>query len=101
MTYTPFLFHENTNVGKNSLKRFHSNKSLEDIYSLTDALMTIYESKIIHQTMNEIHFRIFNKCLITIRFIDEEYLIELVNNQHTLYKKEFNQFLSDYCELIK
>ena len=103
MIYSPLLFHENTNGGKQVSICFHSNKSLEDIYSLSNALITIYESKIIHQTMTEIHFRIFNKCSITLCFlhIEDGYLIELLNNQHILYKKEFNQFVSDYCELIK
>ena len=81
----------------------YTTKPLEDIYSLSDALITIYESKIISKSMDEIHFRIFNKCSITLFFIriDEGYLIELLHNQINLYKHEFKRFTSDYCELIK
>jgi len=78
-------------------------KSYDDIYTLTESLITIYESKIINKSMDEIHFRIFNKCSITLFFIriDEGYLIELLHNQINLYKQEFKKFTLDYSELIK
>jgi len=78
-------------------------KSYDDIYTLTESLITIYESKIINQTHNEIHFRIFNKCCISLYVIriDEGYLIELLHNQETLYKQDFKKFTLDYSELIK
>jgi hypothetical protein len=81
----------------------HTTKSIEDIWSLSDALIIIYKSKIINRTRDEIHFRIFNKCSITLFIIriDEGYLIELLHNQINLYKNEFKKFTSDYCELIK
>jgi len=81
----------------------YTTKPLEDIQSFSDALITIYESKIINQTLYEIHFRIFNQCSITLRFIciDEGYLIEILHNQINLYKQDFKKFTTDYCELLK
>ena len=81
----------------------YTSKSYDDIYTLTESLITIYESKIINQTRDEIHFRIFNKCCISLYVIriDEGYLIELLHNQQTLYKQDFKKFTSDYCELLQ
>ena len=80
----------------------YTTKSIENILVSSHALITIYESTIINQTCDEIHFRLRNNCGITIHFIQIEdgCLIELVHNQINLYKKEFETFTTDYCELI-
>ena len=78
-------------------------KPLDDIQLLSDAMLEVYESTIIEKTCNEIHFRLIDKCWITLYFIElvDGYLIEIIHNQTTLYKQEFKTFTSDYCNLFK
>ncbi len=81
----------------------YTKKTLEDIHIFTDAMLEVYDSTIIEKLANEIHFRLANNCWITIYFIeiDEDYLIEIIHNQTTLYKHEFKKFTADYCQLFK
>ena len=81
----------------------YTDKLLQDIHILTDAMLEEYESTIIVDSLNEIHCRLKNNCWITLYFIQLEdgYLIELVHNQTTLYKHEFKTFIFDYFELFK
>ena len=78
-------------------------KPLDDIQILSDAMLEEYDSTMIEKTSNEIHFRLLNKCWITLYFIeiDDGYLIEIVHIQTTLYKHEFKTFTADYCNLFK
>jgi len=81
----------------------YTTKSLDDIHLFSEAMLEVYESTIIEKSSNEIHFRLANKCWITLYFIeiDEDYLIEIIHNQTTLYKHEFKTFTADYCQLFK
>jgi len=81
----------------------YTTKSLDDIHIFTNAMLEVYESSIIEKTSNEIHFRLINNCWIRLYFIEigNDYLIEIVHNQTTLYKHEFKKFTSDYCNLFK
>jgi hypothetical protein len=78
-------------------------KPLEDIQILSDAMLEVYNSTIIQKTSNEVHFRLIDKCWITLYFIElvDGYLIEIIHNQTTLYKQEFKTFTADYCNLFK
>ena len=81
----------------------YTHKMLGDIQLFSNAMLEVYESTIIEQSSNEIHFRLKNNCWITLYFIEVEdgYLIEIIHNQSTLYKQEFKTFISDYCNLFK
>jgi hypothetical protein len=82
----------------------YSTKLLRDIHILTDDMLEVYDSSVIDESSNEIHFRLGNNCWITLYYIELEYdgyLIEIVHNQTTLYKHEFKKFVTDYCQLFK
>ena len=85
-----------------------SNKSIEDLDILVDAIIDVYKGKIIDSRCSDyIAFRLQNKCCISIYFtyvssvISEGYIIELIHNQDVLYKEEFKTFISDFTKLIE
>jgi hypothetical protein len=83
---------------------YYTTKLLQYIHMLTDDILELYKSTIIHQSSNEIHFRLNNNCWITLHFIEIEYdgyLIEIIHNQTTLYKEEFKSFAISYINLFK
>ena len=83
-----------------------SNKSIEDLDILVDAIIDVYKGKINARTSDYICFRLENNCSITIYFSyvyndDEEgYIIEVIHNQDTLYKQEFKAFIADFSKMI-
>lgn len=83
-----------------------SNKSIEDLDILVDAIIDVYNGKINARTSDYICFRLENNCSVTIYFSyvynddAEGYLLELIHNQTTLYKQEFNAFITDFSKMI-
>jgi hypothetical protein len=89
-----------------------SNKSIEDLDILVDAIIHAYNGKIINnnRTNDYVTFRLHNNCCITIYFsyvYDEEqdtnngYIIEIIHEQTTLYKEQFKAFVADFTTLLE
>ena len=87
-----------------------SNKSIEDLDILVDAIIDAYNGKINARTSDYINFRLHNNCCITIYFnyvYDEEdemkdgYIIQLKHEQTTLYKQQFKSFVLDFTQLVE
>ena len=86
-----------------------SNKTIEDLDILVDALIDAYNGKINARTTDYINFRLHNNCCVTIYFsyvYDEEdemkegYIIELIHEQ-SLYKQQFKSFVNDFTKLLE
>jgi len=85
-----------------------SNKYIEDLDILVDAIIDAYNGKINSRTGNYINFRLYNNCCISIYFSyvyedddNDGYIIELIHEQTTLYKEQFKAFVADFNKLIE
>ena len=87
-----------------------SNKSIEDLDILVDAMIDAYNGKINARCSDYINFRLHNNCCLTIYFSyvydeendkDEGYIIEIIHEQTTLYKQQFKSFVADFTKLLE